>query len=186
MYLPLVEVQSPGWRRHTVQVSTADTATACADIAQYAQERGLILPSTSGDAVEDAAPSIRPETLESYLYNSLLRAGQQADVAYFYAASPAAARIDAPPSTPAGGSSQVSGQATPSWLLAFWHVIDRIRHAAAAHAEAARELHNLPVDGRLVVAAIGLFDHVLAIYERERQPGPPPSRRPRSHAPERR
>jgi hypothetical protein len=175
VYLPILEVQSPGWRIRRLTVSTSDAGRACDLIAQFCLEKDLVLPAVSGAPTSDATPAIPPDALEGYLYNSLLRRGLQSEFVYFYAASPLASNLDVPPSTPAGGVTTVNGRATPLWLPRFWHYIDRIRGIAGAHAGNARELHELSVDGRFVVAALGLLDKVLALYQRDCAPGPPPS-----------
>ncbi len=174
VYLPEVEFESPGWRMRRVTVSTSDVDTACTDISQWCTEQGLILPS-AGDTATDATPSISPDALQSYVYNSLLRQGMQSEFVYFYAASPSASNIDVPPSTPAGGAVSVTGRATPTWLPKLWHYIDRIRALADFNAKLAQDAHQLSVDGRFVVASLRLMKQVMAIYARDKAPAPPPT-----------
>ncbi len=155
-------------------MSTSDPGTACAYVAQFCTEQGLILPSAGG-ASTDATPSIDPDALQSYVYNSPLRQGMQSEFAYFYAASTSAANIDVPPSTPAGGATTVTGRATPTWLPKLWTYIDRIRGIADFNARLAQDAHQLSADGRFVVASLRLVQKVLALYARDQAPAAPPA-----------
>jgi hypothetical protein len=175
VYLPVMEVQSPGWSLRTLPVSTSDAGAACSNVGQWATENDYLLPPNGQAAASGEAQSIDADTLQGYLYNSLLRSGDAAEVAYFYAASPSATKVDAPPTTPAGGESQTNGQATPSWLLGFWHYIDRLKGEAATHSKQYDELHDLIADGKFVAAALDVLDRTLTVYERERKPEAAPT-----------
>jgi hypothetical protein len=172
VYLPIMEARSPGWSLRKLPVNTSDASAACSDVAQWATENDFLLPPNGQAAASGAPQTMDADTLESYLYNSLLRTGDTADVAYFYAASPTATSVDAPPTTPAGGATQTNGQATPSWLLGLWHWIDRLKAAAATHSKQYDDLHDLVADGKFVVAALDVLDKTLALYEKERLPEP--------------
>jgi hypothetical protein len=174
VYLPIMEVRSPGWPLRKMKVDASDPSAACSDIGQWATEKDYLLPANA-QSPGSGQQTIDTDTLESYLYNAPLRTGDAGDYAYFYAASPGATNVDAPPTTPAGGASQTNGIATPSWLLGFWHYIDRLKAEAATHSKQFDDLHELIDDGKFVVAALDVLDKALTLYEKDRQPEPPPS-----------
>jgi hypothetical protein len=166
IHLPAAESASPGWMRHVVDVPSGDVNDACTLVEEWATRWQATLPPTVGPTPATDTPTTSADTLESYLFNSLLRAGKPAKKVYFYAAYSTECSVDVPPATTSNADDTgTSAHETPPWLVRFWQYIDQVRARSQQHWDLGQHVHTILTDGRLVARVATILAEVVANYE---------------------